>query len=45
MKTYIQSQENTEIADALMEEGGADKVEKLIIGMLQKTAFGQSKRR
>ena len=42
-QTHILQKDNTEITDALMEEDGADKLQNLIIGMLQKTATDKAK--
>ncbi len=42
-QTYVLEQDNTEITDALMEEGGADKIQDIIVKMLQNSLSDKAK--
>ncbi|MBX3457219.1 MAG: hypothetical protein KF820_02510 [Candidatus Paracaedibacteraceae bacterium] len=42
-QTYVLEQDNTELTDALMQEGGADKIQDIVIAMVQKSLTDKAK--
>ena len=42
-QTYVLEQDNTELTDALMQEGGADKIQDIVITMVQKSLTDKAK--
>ncbi len=42
-QTYVLEQDNTELTDALMEEGGADKIQDIVVAMVQNSLSDKAK--